>query len=225
MLDDAKDFSKLQAQKEREHQNFLTAIEKIKQDHKNEILFEEEQHKKEMEYKQTQIDEQEKDYQELINRNRMTIEQIEEDRDNELTEIQKKNEDNKSQVHDMALKSKAELQLIKNKMKDIEDDKKTLERQLLDQGFAVMKQEKFHKEHLDDIKTLLKQIQEKDTQIGERETKIYQLKRKTQELEKFKFVLDDRIKELKKEITPKEVETGKLRLETNAKDRELKMFN
>lgn len=40
-----------------------------------------------MEYKQTQIDEQEKDYQELINRNRMTIEQIEEDRDNELTEI------------------------------------------------------------------------------------------------------------------------------------------
>ena len=178
-----------------------------------------------MEYKQTQIDEQEKDYQELINRNRMTIEQIEEDRDNELTEIQKKNEDNKSQVHDMALKSKAELQLIKNKMKDIEDDEKTLERQLLDQGFAVMKQEKFHKEHLDDIKTLLKQIQEKDTQIGERETKIYQLKRKTQELEKFKFVLDDRIKELKKEITPKEVETGKLRLETNAKDRELKMFN
>ena len=155
----------------------------------------------------------------------MTIEQIEEDRDNELTEIQKKNEDNKSQVHDMALKSKAELQLIKNKMKDIEDDKKTLERQLLDQGFAVMKQEKIHKDHLDDIKTLLKQIQEKDTQIGERETKIYQLKRKTQELEKFKFVLDDRIKELKKEITPKEVETGKLRLETNAKDRELKMFN
>ena len=57
MLEDAKDFSKLQAQKEREHQNFLTAIEKIKMDHKNEILYEEEQHRKEMEYKQTQIDE------------------------------------------------------------------------------------------------------------------------------------------------------------------------
>lgn len=53
MLEDAKEFSKLQAQKERDHQNFLAAIEKIKQDHKNEILFEEEQHKKEMEYKQT----------------------------------------------------------------------------------------------------------------------------------------------------------------------------
>ena len=70
MLKDAKEFSRLQAQKEREYQNFLAAIEKIKMDHKNEILFENEQHKKEMDYKQTQIDEQEKDYQTLIARNK-----------------------------------------------------------------------------------------------------------------------------------------------------------
>jgi len=81
MLKDAKEFSKSQAQKEREHQTHLNAIEVLKRDNKNEILFEEEQHKKEMEYKQTQIDEQEKDYQELIKRNSMTISQIEEDRD------------------------------------------------------------------------------------------------------------------------------------------------
>ena len=68
-------------------------------------------------------------------------------------------------------------------------------------------------------------IFKKDAAIGDRETKIYQLKRKTQELEKFKFVLDDRIKELKKEITPKEVETRKLQMETNEKDRELQQFN
>ena len=74
MLEDAKEFSRLQAMKEREFQNFLTAIEKIKSDHQNDILYEKETHKKEMEYKQTQIDEQQKDYQELINRNRMTIE-------------------------------------------------------------------------------------------------------------------------------------------------------
>lgn len=38
-------------------------------------------------------------------------------------------------------------------------------------------------------------------------------------------MLDDRIKELKKEITPKEVETEKLRIETKTKDRELQQFN
>lgn len=85
-----------------------------------------------MEYKQTQIDEQEKDYQELINRNSMTIKQIEEDRDKELLEIQDKNENNKNQVHDMALKSKAELQLIKNKMKDIDEEKEGLKRNIVD---------------------------------------------------------------------------------------------
>ena len=48
-----------------------------------------------MEYKQTQIDEQQKDYEELIRRNKMTIDQIEEDRDKELKEIHDKNEENK----------------------------------------------------------------------------------------------------------------------------------
>ena len=81
------------------------------------------------------------------------------------------------------------------------------------------------KEHQDTIKALMKEIAEKDMAIGDRETKIYHLKRKTQELEKFKFVLDDRIKELKKEITPKEVETQKLQLETNDRDKELRQFN
>ena len=38
-------------------------------------------------------------------------------------------------------------------------------------------------------------------------------------------MLDDRIKELKKEITPKEVETRKLKEETKAKDIELQQFN
>ena len=62
----------------------------------------------------------------------MTIKQIEEDRDKELLEIQDKNENNKNQVHDMALKSKAELQLIKNKMKDIDEEKEGLKRNIVD---------------------------------------------------------------------------------------------
>ena len=42
-------------------------------------------------------------------------------------------------------------------------------------------------------------IEEKDIQIG-------QLQKKIQELEKFKFVLDYKIKELKRDICPKEVQ-------------------
>lgn len=51
------------------------------------------------------------------------------------------------------------------------------------------------------------------------------MKRKTQELEKFKFVLDSKIKDLKKDITPRELEIKKLGRETNLMDKELKEYN
>ena len=51
MLKEAKTFAHLQSQKEREHQNFVAAIEKIKMDHKNEVMLEEDLHRREMEYK------------------------------------------------------------------------------------------------------------------------------------------------------------------------------
>lgn len=78
----------------------------------------------------------------MIKRNKMTIEQIEEDRDKELKEIRLKNDENKNQVQDMALKSKAELQLIKSKMQDIETESNALRRTIADQTTAVEKQEK-----------------------------------------------------------------------------------
>lgn len=49
-------------------------------------------------------------------------------------------------------------------------------------------------------------IEESDKIIGDKEKKIYELKKRSQELEKFKFVLDHKIKELKREIGPREEE-------------------
>jgi len=43
------------------------------------------------------------------------------------------------------------------------------------------------------------------------EKRIYDLKKKNQELEKFKFVLDYKIKELKKQIEPKEKEIRQMK--------------
>ena len=54
---------------------------------------------------------------------------------------------------------------------------------------------------------------------------IYLLKKKTQELEKFKFVLDYKIKELKRDIQPREAEITKLKETTNDMDNQLRTFN
>lgn len=69
-----------------------------------------------------------------------------------------------------------------------------------------------------EIKERLKEIHNKDKQIGHRETKIASLKKKTQELEKFKFVLDFKIKELKREMAPREDEIKNLFEQTNKMD-------
>ena len=81
-----------------------------------------------MEYKQTQIDEQEKDYQELVKRNESTIEQITEDREAEIKQIEDKNTENINQVKDMALKSTAELSIRVNKMSEINNEIESLDR-------------------------------------------------------------------------------------------------
>lgn len=61
--------------------------------------------------------------------------------------------------------------------------------------------------------------------IGEKEKKIYSLKKKTQELEKFKFVLDYKIKELKRDIAPRGMEITRLKKETNDMDKNLRHYN
>ena len=47
-------------------------------------------------------------------------------------------------------------------------------------------------------------MQERDETIQDKEKRIYDLKKKNQELEKFKFVLDYKIMELKKQVEPRE---------------------
>ena len=49
----------------------------------------------------------------------------------------------------------------------------------------------------------MKVIRERYEQIGDKEGKIYDSKQQNQELEKFKLVLDYKIKELKAQIDPK----------------------
>lgn len=57
-----------------------------------------------------------------------------------------------------------------------------------------------------DIQDMKKEIGERDAIIQDKENNIALLKRKNQELDKYKFVLNYKIKELKNQIEPKERE-------------------
>ena len=57
------------------------------------------------------------------------------------------------------------------------------------------------------------------------EKRIFDLKKKNQELEKFKFVLDYKIKELKRQIEPRESEIADLRRQVEEMDLELEQYH
>jgi len=178
-----------------------------------------------MESQTAETEQMRKEIQNKRQDNDETIRQIQGDAKFEREDIMSKNTQNQKQVQEMSLRSKAELQLTITKLGDLSSDIDQLNRQLQDKKL----QHKLQTEATDKLRLTIKtqgiQILEKDQTIGELEKKIYSLKKKTQELEKFKFVLDYKIKELKRDIAPRGLEITKLKKETNDMDRNLKHYN
>lgn len=153
------------------------------------------------------------------------LKQIAEDAEREKEQISSKNQKDIQRITDYCLKSKADLQLNKNKNKDLGNEIEQLKRDIQDKETLLNSQINTNEALREDKSKKEKEISEKDNLIGEKERQIYQYKKKTQELEKFKFVLDYKIKELKAEIAPREQETEKLKAMTNDMDTSLKFFN
>merc|ERR1711959_55116 len=71
----------------------------------------------------------------------------------------------------------------------------------------------------------LKEIKERDKTIGDKEQRIYELKKMNQELEKFKFVLDYKIKVLKAQIDPKNDDIAEMKKQIQAMDADLEDYH
>lgn len=70
-----------------------------------------------------------------------------------------------------------------------------------------------------------KEIKSKDIITGNKEKKIYELKKKNQELDKFKFVLDFKIRELKQQIEPRQLDILNMREKIKEMDCELERYH
>ena len=88
----------------------------------------------------------------------MSVKQIEDDREEELHDIEKKNKENVTQVKDMALKSKAEFQLMQNRLHDIVQENEKEENKCREFNNLIEKQETLILGHRTEIDELTKQI-------------------------------------------------------------------
>lgn len=96
-----------------------------------------ETHRKNIEIKKSQIDQKKREILQIIEENEEIIQQITQDTAFEIEDINNKNKNNKTQVGDMSLKSKAELQLTSNKLQDIDSDIDQYSRQIQDKDHQI----------------------------------------------------------------------------------------
>jgi len=151
--------------------------------------------------------------------------QMENDLDEEALTIRKMYQERVDAERDAALKYKGENGIMRKKFSAVQQDieaskdavKVTLERHDgLRRQIEALEQ---------DVANLRSHIRDRDATIGEREKRIYELKKKNQELEKFKFVLDYKIKELKAQVEPREVEITALKQQVKEVDTELEAYH
>mmetsp|Transcript_8641 Transcript_8641/g.35548 ORF Transcript_8641/g.35548 Transcript_8641/m.35548 type:complete len:1034 (+) Transcript_8641:3-3104(+) len=150
---------------------------------------------------------------------------VEHDADSEVGEIKQRYVVKLSAERHLTKRLEADNELMKKRFsvltKDVDDQRDEIcslqdkERELLN---SIQDLEK-------DIEGHKKEIREREETIADKEKRIYDLKKKNQELEKFRFVLDYKIKELKRQIEPREIEIFDMRQQVEEMDLELGQYH
>lgn len=110
-----------------------------------------------------------------------------------------------------ALRTEREIEVRSGEMRLLDSAKTALTGQLTDLNLRMTQ--------------LHQDIDERDTVIGEKERSIYSLKKQNQELEKHKFVLDHRIRQLKAQMEPKQREITQHNGQIKQKNNELQRLH
>jgi cilia- and flagella-associated protein 57 len=149
---------------------------------------------------------------------------IEQKAENEINQIKIENSAEILKITESGLLSRGKLQgtmkLLADKQTEVEELRRDIKKKEEDLKNQIDSNINLRQE----IKGQRNEIKERERTIDDKKTRRYELRKKTQELEKFRFVLDYKIKELKRDINPREQEIQKLKEQTTKMDQELKHF-
>jgi len=162
-----------------------------------------------------------KEKEEAFKKHHETLAQLEQDADREIEELKEMYEEKLAQEKDENVRLRGQAGIHRKHHDD-------LKRQMQKKQDDVRKEEERNRRNEERIGALLKdkesnekEIKERDKTITDKETRIYDLKKQNQELEKFKFVLDYKIKELKAQIDPKNDDIASMLTQIQAMEGEL----
>lgn len=140
MLEDVARYQELLTQKEEEQRRFIQSQSQLKEKQQSDINEMQKAHNDHVEKELSTIQQLKARIEESTNKAKETMDQIKDDAMREILDIDKKNKTNMTQVEEMGLRSKAELQLTSNKLKDFDVEIQKIRRQSQDQDAMLDKQ-------------------------------------------------------------------------------------
>merc|ERR1719440_425061 len=154
-----------------------------------------------------------------------TLNQLEKDADTEIEELKRQYKENLSAEHDDKVRLKGQAGIHRKHHEDLKRQMQKKDEELRMQQDEARKKQDMVDKLIKERELNLKEIKERDKMIGDKEQRIYDLKKQNQELEKFKFVLDYKIKELKAQIDPKNDSISQMKKKIQEMDELLEDFH
>ena len=225
VLEGSRKLDILVKERDQEAKRFNEEKERLISEHNQDLKKTEDHYKYLLEEERLENERISKERQDQERRFTVIQEQLDLENQNQLQELEDLHIRQMQQLRDQEAKTKGEAATLKKNFADkqtIIDEKEDAIKKLKEQIGAQDDTIQMLKKSKD---TQKKEMEERDKTILEKENRIYELKKKSQELEKFKFVLDYKIKELKREIGPREQEIIRLKDQTAEMDKELKHLN
>jgi chromosome segregation ATPase len=149
---------------------------------------------------------------------------IEEEAWMKIEELKDKNKEDLTLQITKGIKDKAALQEVMSKYKTASKQREDKRRKITDLSSQSRNFEQKIRDLQNQIEAQKSEKEDRITTIEDKEARIIELKKKTQELEKFKFVLDYKIKELKRDIGPSKDNIQFLHEQVNKMEIEVRHF-
>lgn len=200
-------------------------IEQLVREHEITLRRKEEENRLQLEQEKAEILMQQKAIHDQKTRYKLIEEQLEKENQQELNELVDQNNKDIRKIKDESLQAKGKNSLAERKQKMLEAERDKLEDEIKAKREEKDHQEKQIQKQKEKIGSMRVSIGMKDMTISNKEKKIFDLKQKNQNLEKYKFVLDYKIRDLKRDIVPREEEIAKMKERTSEMDKELKFLS
>ena len=122
------------------------------------------------------------------------------------------------------MQNKSDLQKETGKFRSATTERDTLTKEIKEKASQSRALDTAINDYKNQIEAQKSELESRRATIEDKDARIIELKKKTQELEKFKFVLDYKIKELKRDILPRENNIASLHEQVNKMAIEVKHF-